>query len=161
MAVAKYNDPDVRATIVQAVRDGVPLRQVGPLAGIHGDTLWNWKALAKHQPEAHPELVEMFEQIESARAEAVGERVSRISAAGAGGAWQADAWWLERQVPEEFARREKVELEGERTPAIQINAIIVKDPEALEHSRGILSHLTAGRAAITERSSARDEPATE
>jgi hypothetical protein len=43
--------------------------------------------------------------INSRRGEAIANRVLRIKKAGEKGVWTADAWWLERQLPEDFGQK--------------------------------------------------------
>lgn len=45
--------------------------------------------------------------------------LARIKRAGANGAWQADAWWLERAFPDEYGRN-RVEVVGKDGGAMQV-----------------------------------------
>jgi hypothetical protein len=52
--------------------------------------------------DAHPDLVKLVTGIKAARAKGIARRLQRISKAGEKN-WQADAWILERTVPEHFS----------------------------------------------------------
>jgi len=51
---------------------------------------------------------EFFAEIDKAQGLAVATRLNRLQKAAQGGAWQADAWWLERRFPKEFGRRQEI-----------------------------------------------------
>jgi hypothetical protein len=77
-----------------------------------------------------------FLDMQAARAEAIAARVSHIADAGSKGAWQADAWWLERQVPQEFGQVNRHELTGAEGGAIQIGqAEIIKQAQEIVGER--------------------------
>ena len=64
---------------------------------------------AKIKPEEKIYL-DFLESLTRARAEAIAKKVAVISSAASQGDWKASAWWLERQVPEDFGRVDKQEV---------------------------------------------------
>ncbi len=49
--------------------------------------------------------------VEKARAECVARKVKRVQEAGEK-SWQADAWWLERNLPNLYGRNQRIEIES-------------------------------------------------
>lgn len=116
---------EVGEAIVMAVRVGTPLRAAAQQAGISERALFDWLAqgreaqglTAKQRTQRQGELAEFAAAIEKAQGTAIFMRVGRIQRAAREGAWQADAWWLERRYPKEFGRQLRVSgEEGERKP---------------------------------------------
>lgn len=87
------------------IEEGVPLKWAYRAAGIGHTTFYEWQ-------EKHPEFAEA---VEEARARAIANRVGRINKAAKEGTWQADAWYLERQDPDEFGRRQVIRHGGDET----------------------------------------------
>lgn len=50
------------------------------------------------------ECFDLWESLKTARAEAIVRNVAVIQQAASSGTWQAAAWWLERQAPEQFSK---------------------------------------------------------
>lgn len=97
----KYT-PDVIKRIVDAVRLGCPYKLAAQYGGISHETFYDW---IKNKSD-------FSDQIKNAEAEAVMTRIANIRLAAKNGAWQADAWLLERRHPEEFGRHIQ-ELRGD------------------------------------------------
>ena len=116
MAATKL-DPIVEGIIIDAVRTGVPYTHACELAGIAYQTFLNWQEKGE---AGEPKYVDFLEHLKRAKGEAVEARIKRIEAAGKQGSWQADAWWLERQIPSEFGKREAVELTGKDGGALEV-----------------------------------------
>jgi flagellar motor switch/type III secretory pathway protein FliN len=65
-------------------------------------------------------FLKFLEQVEQAKAEAVTKKVAVIAKSGNEGDWRAAAWWLERQMPEEFGKTDKLEIGGNNGEPIRI-----------------------------------------
>jgi hypothetical protein len=65
-------------------------------------------------------FLQFLQRVEQARAEAIAKKVAVIAKSGNDGDWRAAAWWLERQVPEEFGKTEKFEIGGNNGDPIKI-----------------------------------------
>ena len=115
-------DPIIQGILIDAVKTGVPYTHACELAGIAYQTFLNWQEWGE---EGKSPYLEFLEELKTARAEAVTSRVRRISEAAKNGVWQADAWWLERQEPKEFGKREAVELTGKDGGALEVKIVTV------------------------------------
>ena len=132
----------------ECVRQGMTNRAASLKCGLGRDTIADWTANYKHNPECPPEIIELFEEAEIARAHMQSEMLGHIHAAAADGpkTWTAAAWILERTDPENYGRNRDVtvrhEVEG---PVIQVNQVILGDADAREQSRDFLRGLTSSR----------------
>jgi hypothetical protein len=92
----KYT-PEVVKLICQMISRGLNYCQAADAAGIHRDTLHEWE---RQKPA-------FSDALKRAKASGVDRRLKRIERAAAKGAWQADAWWLERNHPETWGRKSR------------------------------------------------------
>lgn len=145
---SKYNEK-VHETIVEAVLKGNSKTIAFRLAGVHPDSCFLWLKMGRERPDEYPEYAKLEEDIEHAIALCASEKVAAVKAAADNGTWQAAAWWLERRLPQEYGRHDRVEVESKQ-PQVQLNQVIIGDPRALESSRDLIAHLTSGRPAIPE-----------
>src|SRR5688572_28894582 len=74
---------------------GLTYSQAAEAAGLHRDTLADWEAT---KPE-------FSDALKRANANGIDRRLARIEKAAVKGNWQADAWWLERNCPQQWGRR--------------------------------------------------------
>ena len=132
----------VHRQIVKAIREGRPRTLAMAMCGIHPDTLYYWLTAGRERPDEYPEYVRLAEDMEKARAAWAGEALDRIEAAAKSDPrnWTADAWRLERMIPEEFSKRDKVEIEAS-TPLVQVNALVLADAETREQARALLQRV--------------------
>jgi hypothetical protein len=89
-------------------------------AGIGVQTLDDWQR----------RFGDLREAIEKAEADAEVRHVANIAKAAQDGTWQASAWWLERRRPDDFGRRERIELNIRQT-AERLGAELGLDPDEL------------------------------
>src|SRR5689334_925530 len=92
----KYHDERCD-TILHYLREGNTLKTAAACAGIHYDTLNEWR-------KTYPEFSEAVDQAE---AEAERSYVQSIKLA-APTTWQAAAWWLERRKHADWRKRDSV-----------------------------------------------------
>jgi hypothetical protein len=97
--------PESGPLILAAVAAGEPLKYAAESNGIDEDTLMSW--LRKGRQGTDPLYVEFLKEIKKAQSAAVAIRVKRITRAGRK-SWQANAWWLERMIPEHFGTDKKL-----------------------------------------------------
>lgn len=150
----------VHETIVAAIERGNTKSTAFKLAGLNGQTGFDWIAMGKKDPGQFPLYVKLDEDIETALAEHEAERVAAITQAADNGTWQAAAWWLERRRNEEWGKKDSVKVEGDRPP-IQLNQIIIGSVEEIERSRTVLRELAAGRPTLAIGSGDAGEPSGE
>lgn len=122
------------------IEKGVPVRSACQIMGIGTVSVYNWRNSGYADiEEGRPDTVFAFFAILYERSQGlqVKNRVERISKAAEGGQvvhtkttlksngdevteskytapqWTADAWWLERQYPDEFGKRQTIEHAGQ------------------------------------------------
>lgn len=95
--MVKYTPENIRK-LIELVEQGSYAIDAALEAGISEKTYYEWLK--------DPSKGEFRESIKKARATAINERVRRIRQAGEKGAWQADAWYLERVARKRFGRDE-------------------------------------------------------
>ena len=101
---------------------GLPVNKAVAMVNISESTFYGWMSRgmverdrlatingAKRKPEEAIYL-NFLESLTRARAEAIAKKVAVISSTASQGDWKAAAWWLERQVPEDFGRVDKQEV---------------------------------------------------
>tara|TARA_Y100000310_G_C20595134_1_gene770118 strand:+ start:448 stop:1005 length:558 start_codon:yes stop_codon:yes gene_type:complete len=120
---------ELKNIIVQSVTIGVPLDTAASLAGISQSTLRLWAARGRHELDRVNgngrrrilQIEEIYVEFSEALRKAIGlavlQRVKNIQDAEA---WQSDAWWLERRYPEEFGRREALEVTGANKGPVEV-----------------------------------------
>lgn len=108
-------------TIADLVATGMGVERAAALAGVSKTAFHNWARVGREElerlaaagdPEGEPEAskrlnVELVNAVQKAQAAFILQRISRIKEAGENGAWQADAWLLERLHTQEFGRQTK------------------------------------------------------
>jgi hypothetical protein len=130
--------PEIHAAVVRDIAAGVPREHAAERASIHRATLFRW--LARGRKDRAGPYRDLCDAVKRAEADALAASVARIRRAAQGGQvierttttttrkdgssttkvvermtagqWTADAWWLERRHPDEFAgnRHEAKEL---------------------------------------------------
>jgi transposase len=111
---------------------GTPIRKAVTVVGVSEKTFYNWmsRGMAERErldndPNAKPNTTEgvylqFLQSCERARSEAIAKKVAVITQSGVNGDWRAAAWWLERQVPDEFGKTDRVEIGGTNGDAIKV-----------------------------------------
>lgn len=131
----------VHKKIVTAIEKGASIKDAGLLAGLGTDTLDGWLYSYRSEPEKYAHYKHLVEDIQEAKARRRQRSVERIEQAAQGGAWQADAWHLERTDPENWGRKDQVKVESNEGPRIQLNTVVLVDTEARELSRDLLRRI--------------------
>jgi hypothetical protein len=119
-------------SLLDYIRIGTPVRKAVAASGVAEKTFYNWmsRGLAERErqaivPDAKENPTEVIflqflQRVEQARAEAIAKKVAVIAKSGNEGDWRAAAWWLERQVPEDFGKTDKFEIGGANGEAIRV-----------------------------------------
>ena len=118
--VQKFNKdtPEVRASILSLISEGVPKTIAAECSGVNIDTLTRW--INDDQ--------EFGIEVRAQERRAVADRVQRIGAAGKRGDWKADSWYLERTQREIFGS----DAGKGGGLAVQINIMRDGDPEVID-----------------------------
>ena len=105
-----------REELLNLIVLGLPVNKAVAMVNIAESTFYHWMSRGMTErdrlatiPDARPKpeekiYLEFLESLTRARAEAIAKKVAVISSAASQGDWKASAWWLERQVPEEFGK---------------------------------------------------------
>lgn len=104
-------NPQIQDAICNEIKRGTPITSACLIAGISKDTYYRW--YRKGEKAKTGRFKEFYNKIEEAKAYAIALRVENIRKAGRNGSWQADAWWLERMDPENFSRKDNVNVKSE------------------------------------------------
>lgn len=112
--------PDVQDKIVAALRVGATYEHAALVAGISYRTFRNWMQEGEHAERGL--YLQFFQAIKRAEAEASVRWLARIEQAANDGVWQAAAWKLERRFPEQWGRREHVEMQHSGTLDMRVLA---------------------------------------
>lgn len=103
-------NPTRQAALLNAIEQGMPLKQAAAIAGMSYDTLNNWQNRGENE-SAPPEYRQFCQLLRHSQAVAMQVHVSSICDA-AKRDWKAAAWMLERRCPEDFARPQQFEHSG-------------------------------------------------
>ena len=113
MSYAKFET--VKDEIVALVQKGVGIDRAAEIAGASREScrLWRRRGEADLKAGEQTEFAEFARQVNGHRAQAAGLMERSILSA-ASKDWRAGAWYLERQLPGEYGRKDqlKVEIDG-------------------------------------------------
>lgn len=98
--------PSTEARILNAVRCGAPNRVACAAAGISERTLYTWEERARDRPGS--DYAAFAERLDRARQEGITARLAIIQKAAVTD-WRAAAWLLERDLPDTFSLKFRVE----------------------------------------------------
>ncbi len=105
--------PELQKTICNYIEHGVPMTTAAHISGISNSTFYNW--YGKGRKAKSGRFHDFYNAVQEAKAKAIALRVENIRKAGEDGNWQADAWWLERIDPDNFAKKNFINMESENT----------------------------------------------
>lgn len=114
-------DRDTQETIIGAIKIGSPIEIACALAGVASNTYRDW--MKRGHAGEYP-YDDFLLEVNKAIAFAVVQPLARIQAAGKKGAWQADAWRLERRFARFFAQRSPSQNELHDTLKAGLAAIV-------------------------------------
>lgn len=118
--------------LLDALRGGADVTTASQFAGLNYGTVYRWVERGQREnerieyghdprPEEAP-FLDLWQAMRKARAEAVVRNVAQIQKAANQGEWKAAAWWLERTVPEFYARQ--------RRGPEALSSTVSEDPDA-------------------------------
>ncbi len=97
--------------ICTAIAAGNYLKTAAALAGVSPGTASAWITMGKRDDS--PEIYRLFaSEVQKARAIAEARAVQHIMRAAGEGQWTGSAWYLERTNPDEWGKKERVEVTG-------------------------------------------------
>jgi len=107
--------PETGARILSAIRCGASKKTAAEAAGVAASTLSLWLRLAKEKG-APPEHRDFARRLERAKQEGIVARLATVQKASQSD-WRAATWLLERDCPDEYSLKHRVEHSGEMTLA--------------------------------------------
>ena len=95
--------------ICNDIKAGVPIVHAAISHGITHTTFYDWYNKGKNAKRG--KFKQFHDKVEEAKSVAITLRARRIYKAGETN-WQADAWWLERVDPDNFGRKDHLNIES-------------------------------------------------
>jgi len=114
--------PKIQEAICRLLAEGNYICTACAAAGVNQRTYERWMNQGQEdlrEGKTDSVFAVFVDATKRAEAEAIAERVARIRQAGAAGQWQADAWLLERKLPDRFGRRERLDHKVEADVTIR------------------------------------------
>lgn len=105
--MAKFND-EITRIIVKARESGLTQKECASIAGINEATLYKW--LNKGKKARSGKYKKFYDDFELAK---IRNKLFHLKKIHEEEAWTASAWYLERVYPEEFGRKDRVDLKHE------------------------------------------------
>jgi len=122
--MTKYSAERV-AAICKHIAAGVPITHAPSLAGVSYPSFAEWRQ----------NFSEVSEAVRAAEASLIKRKLARIEQAGKDGAWQADAWTLERRFPEHFGRAVAgIYPAGDPAHTVPITRVVIEAPGLPAHT---------------------------
>jgi transposase len=142
--------PELIERISELIAKGMPIRLTCGAVGITDACFYLWMQKGE---AGKKEYIDFFSKVEAAKAKAVEGYLDRLEEYSKNGSVYATTWFLERRCPEEFGRREKIDVKSENKNETHIDANVkLQPPEEIEQA--ILNKL----ARIRQRSDSKPTP---
>jgi hypothetical protein len=97
--------------ICNDIKAGVPIVHASVAHGISQTTFYDWYNQGKTAKSGAKK--KFYDKVNEAKSVAITLRARRIYKAGET-SWQADAWWLERVDPDNFGRKDHLNIESKQ-----------------------------------------------
>ena len=140
MATLKLTD-ELCNNICKDIKEGVPIVHASVANGISTSTFYSWYDKGKEAKSG--KYKKFYDEINEARSVAVTLRAKRVYKAGET-SWQADAWWLERVDPENFGRKDKMEVKSDNTNT-NVNMEVKPTDKVLEENADTITRFIERR----------------
>ena len=140
MATLKLTD-ELCDNICKDIKEGVPIVHASVANGISTSTFYSWYDKGKEAKSG--KYKKFYDEINEARSVAVTLRAKRVYKAGET-SWQADAWWLGRVDPENFGRKDKMEVKSDNTNT-NVNMEVKPTDKVLEENADTITRFIERR----------------
>ncbi len=123
----------VHAQIVKGLRSGCYRKDAAAFADVGTSTFYRWMERGEADAESDRQSVErdLWEAVARAEADAV-VRMNALIAAAAPKDWKAAAWWLERKLPDDYGRRDRLEVTKPRDGGLDLSRLSDEQLDQLE-----------------------------
>jgi len=146
-------DPELTERICKLLEKGMPIRLTCGAVGITDACFYMWMQKGEAGRKGY---IDFFSRVEAAKAKAVELYLDRLNNYSENGSVYATTWFLERRCPDEFGRRDKIDMKSENKNETHIDADVkLQSPEKIEQA--ILSKLARIRER-SNRNTAAEEP---
>lgn len=98
---------------------GMPYKLACQAAGINYDTFNEW--MKKGAEGSNKKFIEFSDQVRASEAECAKRNLDNLRKAADNGSVASSMWLLERRYPDEFGKRDKIDMKNEHSGNIQIN----------------------------------------
>ncbi len=110
--------PELISLASELIRAGNYYKHVAQYLGISKETFFRW--LREGEKAKSGLKRQFYDAVKKAEAEAIARNIALIQKAAQEGNWQAAAWWLERKYPEEWGRKDRMDIQAEGGLVIRI-----------------------------------------
>lgn len=110
--------PELIELTAELIRVGNYYKHVAQYLNISEETFYRW--LREGEKAKNGLKRQFYEAVKRAEAEAIARNLALIQKAAQEGNWQAAAWWLERKYPEEWGRKDHMDIQAEGGLVIRI-----------------------------------------
>lgn len=116
--------PELQEIICKKIADGATYAEAAEAAGVDYTTLLKWRQAGEKAEGG--KLFEFYHAIKTAEDQSKQTLLKRIVTAGKDPKfWQANAWILERRFPQEYGRKDRMELTGKDGSSLVIKVVKV------------------------------------
>lgn len=122
--------PELQKKIGDNITLGMPLKFAAEAVGVPERTFYYW--MERGEKEDKGQYHDFFIYCNNCKSRAVQLHLKLITKAATDGAWQASAWILERRHPEEFGRKDKLELDGKLKHSGTVDLHTLSDEDLME-----------------------------
>lgn len=117
--------PALTDRICELIEVGMPYHLVCDAVGIVESTFYDWIEKGT-QSTTKKEFSEFSKRVNQSKAKVVEQYLQRLDGYSKNGSVYATTWFLERRCPEDFGRKDKLDMKAEHSGEVSIN-FIVKD----------------------------------
>lgn len=107
--MTKFN-PETRRKIIQALEAGNYRKTAAALAGVDESTFYKW--MKRGEKAKSGKYFQFVQSVKRAEEKAKAYHLQQIRKASENGSWQASAWYLERKHPQEWGRRQQIDMDA-------------------------------------------------
>lgn len=146
----KWEKKGILYRSVLLARDGMSRTQISKRLGLNADTIFLW--ISNARKGTHPTLIRWLELLERAEAmyeKGLVDKITDTALSTQPNTWQSAAWLLERRDPESWGRRDRTDVRvNSDKPLVQVNQLVLTDPDARAASRDFLRRVAGSGADI-------------
>lgn len=109
--------------IAKHIELGMINKDVAQLVGISETTFYNWMNEGENSKDDNNIFRKFYLKVKEAEAKAIKRNLAIIQRAANEGNWQAAAWFLERKRPEDWGRKERVNINADDGITIKVEKV--------------------------------------